>query len=157
MYFKCSNVPFGAAAWQGQRWPLALLLSTAPGGNPVPQGCLLQQIQGIGDDLRVSTNAWSCALPCAPAQGGGPVLLRAADPGGCGHWQLLEGAKGRKSQLEFSHAPLQVWWLGSELFLPLVWPHQEGRMDLTAGGSFPVLSVFSFLSISRTATGPTLR
>lgn len=27
-------------------------------------------------------------------------------------------------------------------------------MDLTAGGSLPVLSIFSFLSISWTATGP---
>lgn len=36
MYFKCSNVPFRAAAWQGQRWPLALLLPRAPGRDPVP-------------------------------------------------------------------------------------------------------------------------
>lgn len=113
MYFKCSNVPFSAAAWQGQRWPLALLLSTAPRRNPVPQGASPSRSGGIRADLRVSANAWSCSLTCALAQGGGPVLLRPPDPEECGHWQLLEGAKGRKTRLEFSHPPLQVWCLGS--------------------------------------------
>lgn len=52
---------------------------------------------------------------------GAPVRLgcRAQALGECGDWQLLEGTKGRKTQLEFSRPPLQVWCLGSELFLPL--------------------------------------
>lgn len=96
------------------------------------------------------TAGWSWAAQGTTHQAG----HRARAPGECGDWQLLEGTKGRQTQLEFPHPPLQVWCVGGELFLPLLWLQQEGRMDLTAAGALPALPMFSFLSISRAATGP---
>lgn len=134
----------------------------SPWKEPKALECLLQQIPWPGDDLSISANVWSRPLTGPLAQGCWSCLLsppcqpglQGTRPWGRGDWQLLEGTKGRKTQLEFSHPPLRVWCLGSELFLPLLCLQQEGRMDLTAGESLPVLPTFSFLFISRTATGP---
>lgn len=144
-----------AAAWQGQRWPLALLLSTAPGGDPAPWGASPSRFPGIRDDLRVSAmlgavlSRHRVVIPCCsgePTSDWAAGHQTVGNLGSDSFWRVPK--EGKPSWSSHIHlCKFGGWEVNcSCLFCGCT-------MDLTAGGSFPVLSTFSFLSVSRTATG----